>query len=93
VKFRTFYCYSDPGHAWVKVPKAFLVQIIGEHWRKAFTCFSYERGDNVYLEEDEDACRFVKACQAVGIQPMFKQSSANISRRSRIRGYASLSPI
>jgi hypothetical protein len=93
MKTRTFLCYADPGHAWVKVPKAFLAQIIGTDWRKTFTCFSYERGDNVYLEEDEDAYRFVRACQAAGIQPMFKPASANISRRSRIRNYAPLSPI
>lgn len=93
MKTRTFLCYSDPGHAWIKVEKAFLERLLGTHWRKTFTCFSYERGDNVYLEEDEDAYRFVRACQASGIQPMFKQSSSNVSRRSRIRSYAPLSPI
>jgi len=92
MKRRTFTVYSDPGHAWVKVPKAFLCQIIGADWRKVFSSFSYERGDNVYLEEDEDACRFLHWCHKSDIEPVFKHALSKGERYSRIRNYAQLSP-
>jgi hypothetical protein len=89
---RTFLVYSDPGHSWAKVPKAFLVRIIGPHWRSVFTPFSYERGEFVYLEEDDDAGRFVNWCRANGIEPVFKSGSCS-NRYSRIRNYAPLAPM
>lgn len=91
MKSRTFRVYSDPGHAWVKVPKAFLSQIIGTNWRSVFTSFSYERGEYVYLEEDEDAARFISRCHAAGIEPVLKDASTG-TKYSRIRNYRSLSP-
>lgn len=94
MKTRTFRVYSDPGHAWVKVAKPFLVQIIGHNWRQIFTCFSYERGQYVYLEEDEDARRFMDLSCAAGIKPLLKPASTGVANRySRIRNYAPLSPI
>lgn len=91
MKTRTFAVYADPGHAWVKVEKAFLEQILGSHWRKQFTCFSYERGDHVYLEEDQDAATLMAACRSAGIEPKGRYSHTD--RPSRIRSYASLAPI
>jgi hypothetical protein len=91
MKTRTFTVYADPGHLWVKVEKAFLERIIGAQWRKAFTCFSYERGDHVYLEEDQDAASLIKACRSAGIEPAWR--SHHTDRISRIRSYAPLSPI
>ena len=70
MKTRSFRFYSDPGHGWVRVPIPFLVQIIGADWRKVFTPFSYERGTYVYLEEDEDAARFIQRSRAAGIEPV-----------------------
>ncbi|MFZ9327384.1 MAG: hypothetical protein ACO24H_08025 [Polynucleobacter sp.] len=94
MKTRIFRVHSDPGHAWVKVPKEFLRQIIGKDWRKVFTHFSYERDDHVYLEEDEDASRFINWCRASGIEPVFKGASTGIAtHRSRIRTYSPLQPI
>ena len=73
--------------------KAFLIKIIGDDWRKVFTPFSYERGDFVYLEEDEDAARFVNWCRASGIEPVIKPASTGVATRySRIRNYQSLQP-
>ena len=92
MKTRTFRLYSDPGHAWVRVPIPFLVRLIGNHWRSVFTPFSYERGDYVYLEEDEDAARFIHWCRANAIEPIFKPASTGIATRSRIRTYERLSP-
>jgi len=93
MKTRTFQLYSDPGHSWVKVPKDFLRQIIGKDWRKVFTHFSYERGDHVYLEEDEDAYRFHNWCLANGIEPVIRPSTSRCINLSRIRRYSPLQPI
>lgn len=90
---RIFRVHSDPGHAWVKVPKTFLARIIGEHWRSVFTPFSYERGEYVYLEEDEDASRFVHWCHTNSIEPVFKSASTGAATKySRIRNYQPLAP-
>lgn len=91
MKTRTFSVFADPGHAWVKVEKAFLERIVGPQWRKHFTCYSYERGDSVYLEEDQDATTLILACRCAGIDPVWRHSHAN--RYSRIRNYAPLAPI
>jgi len=90
-KTKTFDVYCDPGHGWVKVHQSFLVKLIGRHWRQVFTPFSYERGEWLYLEEDEDASRFVNWCRANGIEPKWRQHHAD--RPSRIRRYAPLSPL
>lgn len=90
-KSKTFDVYSDPGHAWVKVHKTFLVKLIGKFWRQTFTPFSYERGEWVYLEEDADASRFVHWCRANGIEPKWREHHAD--KRSRIRNYDVLSPL
>lgn len=90
MKTRTFPVYADPGHAWVKVKKAFLEQLLGPQWRKQFTCFSYERGDSVYLEEDQDAATLMAACNQAGIEPKGRYSHTD--RPSRIRSYAPLAP-
>ena len=46
--------YSDPGHAWLRVPKTEVEPI--KH--KISSC-SYMDKDNVYLEEDCDALLFL----------------------------------
>lgn len=93
MKTRTFPVYSDPGHAWIRVPIDFLVRTIGPDWRKAFTSFSYERGQYVYLEEDEDARRFMDLSCAAGIKLLLKPASTGVANRySRIRNYAPLAP-
>ena len=88
MKTLTFDVYNDPGHGWIKVSFARLIRIIGPDWRSAFTPFSFERGCHAYLEEDCDAARFVKACQAIGIEPRWRMHYAE--SESRIRDYPSL---
>jgi len=92
-KERTFQVLDDPGHAWVKVHKAFLRQIIGKDWRKVFTPFSYERNDYVYLEEDDDVPRFKNWCAANGIKVVLRPPTSKCIRSSRIRTYSRLQPI
>ena len=88
MKTLTFDFYSDPGHGWVKVSFARLLAVLGPGWRSAFSSCSFERGEHAYLEEDCDAPRFVKACQAIGVEPKWRMRYSE--RESRIRNYASL---
>lgn len=90
---RTFLIYADPGHAWIKVSKAFLSRTFGERWRQLFTCFSYERNQHVYLEEDQDAAVFVNRLRDLGIEPVFKEGGNCANRYSRIRNYPPLQPL
>ena len=53
--------FSDAGHGWLKVPKA-LIRKLGV----PVSQFSYQRGENAYLEEDMDAGRFIRAAEAAG---------------------------
>lgn len=89
----TFYVYSDPGHSWVKVPKLLLDVYLGAHWRKHFTCFSYEHREHVYLEEDCDFPNFDRRIRDSGIAPVYTTGSCATTRPSRIRSYAQLAPL
>ena len=80
-----FDVYSDPSHAWIKVSKRQMVRFFGDHWRKEFSCFSYERKSHVYLEEDDDAKTFVQRLRDNGITPDWRQHHTD--RCSRIRSY------
>ena len=75
--------YSDPGHAWCKVPRSLLVKynIEGD-----ITSFSYQRGDYVYLEEDCDLPLLVTTLRAWGKTVEFKELHTNKS--SKIRSYS-----
>lgn len=81
MKFRFI---SDPGHAWLDVPRD-LLGTLGIS-NQISNC-SYQRGDRVYLEEDCDAVRFVAAYEAqVGAKVEFVEVH---QERTPIRGYAS----
>ena len=88
----TFDFYSDPGHGWLKVSKAVLSEHLGARWRAVFSCFSYERGEFVYLEEDCDAYRFQKEMEAVGQTVKIRQRPQS-NNLSRIRSYSVLAPM
>jgi hypothetical protein len=86
---KKFKVYSDPGHAWVKVPLVVLVEL-GVH--KAITPYSYLNGLNAYLEEDCDASAFFAAYkEETGESPVFKEVR-QCNSYSRIRNYSSYTP-
>jgi len=87
---RNFTFFSDPGHGWVQVHKAFLEQLAGPSWRTVFSCFSYysRRDGFVYLEEDSDAPKFLSLCLVNSVEPTF--SKQNFDTECFIR---SLSPL
>lgn len=74
--------YQDPGHGWIKAPKALLQRlgIAGD-----ITTYSYMRGDFAYLEEDCDAARLFKAADSIGLE--IKLNEFHTNKQSKIRSY------
>ncbi len=70
--------FADAGHGWLKVKFRELVDL-GIH--EAISPYSYKRGDYVYLEEDCDAPKFIKA-KSDKIEYRVRYSA-----NSRIRNY------
>jgi len=79
----TFSYYCDPGHGWVKVERKRLNEL---GLLDKISNYSYQRNDNVYLEEDSDLDIFLKAMRQAGYSVQFKQQHTN--RRSKIRNYS-----
>lgn len=60
-----FTFYTDPGHGWLEVPRVELIRLgIADK----ISSYSYESSDGatVYLEEDDDAGKFIEAFKAAG---------------------------
>jgi hypothetical protein len=75
--------YHDPAHGWIAVKRGLLVE---SGLEKEISSFSYQKGQTVYLEEDSDAYKFVKAMEAKGYA--FDVEHRYTERSSPIRSYA-----
>jgi len=75
--------YTDPGHGWLRVPYSELERL---DIASNITCYSYTKGDNVFLEEDRDMSTFMKAKADLNEKVCIQTINSN--RQSRIRGYA-----
>lgn len=83
----TIQIFEDPGHGWARFPRLRLNQLgIGGK----ITNFSYERGDNVFLEEDCDLNTLITALKNRGYTVKFK--THHTDRTSKIRNYKPYSP-
>lgn len=91
IDLRTFEYFHDPSHGWIKVKMDVLITLFGGSWRSSFSPFSYEKGDNVYLEEDQDAATFIKRLKEKQISYKFRDRVAS-KQLSRIRTYTPLRP-
>lgn len=82
----TFKYYQDPGHGWIAVKIKILEQL--GLAPSDFSGYSYLRGKTIYLEEDDDASKFVEAwISKFGIAP--KLIGKHTNDRSPIRSYQS----
>jgi len=88
MKTKTFKHYSDPGHGWIAVSTALILELgIGPK----ISLYSRIRGNTVYLEEDGDALAFVEAYTAkFGVAPTIA-SRPQAQSSSVIRRYPSFS--
>lgn len=81
-KVFTITVYSDPGHAWGKVKRDVLHNL---GIARAVTHYSYQRGEYVYLEEDQDLSVLCQALNERGTKVKFVEK--NTDKDSRIRSY------
>lgn len=72
--------YSDPAHAWLKVPMNDIRKL---GLADKISSYSYRYQQYAYLEEDCDAMIFIKALKEKGLPFSYKQ----INSRSNIRNY------
>jgi hypothetical protein len=84
IKNIVYEVYSDPDHAWCKVPMQKLVDLgiqdkISKH--------SYKNGEDIYLEQDYDLPLFIEHLKQTGIDFQYKVFTTKKS--SRIRNYQS----
>lgn len=79
--------YADPGHGWLAVPYADLVEL---GIKEEISTYSYMTGTTVFLEEDRDASIYMTAAKAKGWTVKIKQHHTN--NDSRIRTYGSYDP-
>lgn len=57
--------HQDAGHGWIEVPRSLLL----EHGVECLiTSYSYQSGDRVFLEEDQDAATLLKKLEAAGVE-------------------------
>ena len=73
--------YSDSGHGWLKTSRKMLEKIGIEN---LVSSYSYQKGINVYLEEDCDAGLLLDALKIHGIDYKIETIRSN---RSSIRNY------
>ena len=81
-KHITITIFNDPGHGWYRVPRTLLEElgIIGQ-----ITTFSYQKGQWVYCEEDQDAHTLITALEAAKVP--FKTIEKYAKGKSKIRDY------
>lgn len=80
----TLVVYSDPGHAWVKVPKSLLVELGIED---KITRYSYKRKDSVFLECDCDMTTLVQTLESTYPNIKIKYNEKCSNKSSKIRSY------
>lgn len=83
---QTFAFFSDPGHAWLEVPRSLLRELGIE---SKISNFSYQKGQMVYLEEDCDYAVFVRAMRQAGREPNITNKAGDAGY---IRNYAHFQP-
>jgi hypothetical protein len=86
-KHFTIILYIDPSHAWGKVKRSVLQNLNIEN---LISEYSYQRGDYVYLEEDEDLHLLVTELHCWGTS--IKWVNKHTNKPSRIRTYESFKP-
>lgn len=75
--------YADPGHGWLQCSRL-VARELG--FIDKISSFSYQHGDELFLEEDCDAALYINALKARGVEFEFKDFDSNTD--SRIRSYA-----
>jgi len=88
MKTFTITMYTDSGHGWGKVKRNVLQNLGIED---LISPYSYEMGDNVYLEEDCDLSHLIQVLRDNNVVVRYVEKHTDGD--SRIRGYKSFKPI
>lgn len=80
---KTINIYTDPGHGWAKVSRADLKRL---GLIDKISAYSYQRNDQVYLEEDCDLSLYISSLKDQGFSITFREHVCR-ERMSKIRGY------
>lgn len=85
MKTKQFVIYSDPSHAWAKIPAGIISHLMLNHDLKIST-YSHIRKKHFYLEEDLDLPGFIKKYEsAFNTKVVFLEKHTN--KQSKIRSY------
>ena len=77
-----YHYFQDPGHGWIRVTKSKLVKL---NIHEKISRYSYMKGTAVYLEEDSDAPKFLRALEKKG--ETYELIEHHTNRQSQIRNY------
>ena len=78
----TLMVFADPGHAWVRFSKNRLAELgIADK----ISYYSYQNGNNAFLEEDCDLSILANALREQGYEIKYKENHTD--RTSKIRGF------
>ena len=80
---KIYVSHSDAGHGWLAVKRSELVRL---GILNKITCYSYQRGKTVYIEEDCDASTFFARKKELGEEIKMRSS---YQESSPIRSYES----
>ena len=81
--------YYDAGHGWLAVKRSDIIEL---DLLNKITCYSYQRGNTVYLEVNLDARVFINAWKNRHNKDIFPVSCGKYSERSPIRSYEMFEP-
>jgi len=79
----TYIFHSDPGHGWLQVKRQELKEL---GILDKISHYSYQNGNDVYLEEDCDCSRFFEAMAAIG-KPIETREVTSKHNDSIVRTY------
>jgi hypothetical protein len=82
-----FIKYDDPGHGWLKVKRSELKELGIE---KLISSYSYQRGDDIFLEEDGDMSTFINAWENITNKEFNCSTQIKVitgDKNSKIRNY------
>lgn len=82
------YFHRDAQHGWLAVKRKELVALGLD---KEISAFSYQLGKTVYLEEDVDAPKYLKAA-AAALGREVETKDAKFWEKSNIRGFSAYTP-
>lgn len=88
IRVKTVYRFADPAHGWIKVKRSELEKlgVLGK-----ISSYSYQRGDDVFLEEDCDGGIYTQTLREKHGKIVFLTVASIVNKSSKIRSYNSFS--